>query len=88
MPIAAWILFIAKRANDQEELVDPLAETLIGLANQHQGDLPALGAAVLNLPQVFAELTASTWFKDTVLEYVEALSSINTNNATDVLGAL
>ena len=88
VPIAAWILFIAKRASDQEELVDPLAETLIGLANQHQGDLPALGAAVLNLPQVFAELTANTWFKDTVLEYVEVLSSIDGNNVAEVLGAL
>ena len=88
VPIAAWILFIAKRASDQEELVDPLAETLIGLANQHQGDLAALGAAVLNLPQVFAELTANKWFKDTVLEYVKVLSSINGDNAADVLGAL
>ena len=68
--------------------MDPLAETLIGLASQHQGDLPALGAAVLNLPQVFAELTANKWFKDTVQEYVEVLSSITGDNAADVLGAL
>ncbi|GGF77208.1 mannitol dehydrogenase family protein [Alteromonas lipolytica] len=88
VPIAAWILFIAKRARDEEQLVDPLADTLSGLAQQHQQDIQALASAVLNLPQVFAELSANKWFKDTVLSYVEVLSGLTQDNAGTVLGEL
>lgn len=88
VPIAAWILFIAKRAKDQEKLVDPLGETLLALAAQHSEDKQALAAAILNLPQVFAELTASKWFKETVLGYVNVLSGLTPDNAATVLGEL
>ncbi|MDC8829433.1 mannitol dehydrogenase family protein [Alteromonas gilva] len=88
VPIAAWILFIAKRHNDQEELVDPLAETLLGLAKQYHGDTQGLTAAVLNLPQVFAELSANKWFKDTVQSHVTRLVELNADNAADVLKTL
>lgn len=88
VPIAAWILFIAKRDKEQEKLVDPLGETLLALAAQHREDKQALAAAILNLPQVFAELTASKWFKETVLGYVNMLSGLTPDNAATVLGEL
>ncbi|NVK55973.1 MAG: mannitol dehydrogenase family protein [Alteromonadaceae bacterium] len=88
VPIAAWILFIAKRFNDQEELVDPLAETLLALAEQYHGDIQGLASAVLNLPQVFAELSANKWFKDTVQSHVARLAEVNADNAAQVLTTL
>lgn len=88
VPIAAWILVIAKRFNEQEKLVDPLAETLLDMAAKFQGDLEGLAAAVLNLPQVFAELTANKWFKDTVMAQVKLLSGMTNDNAMELLEAL
>ena len=88
VPIAAWILFIAKRHNDQEQLVDPLADTLLDLAAQHKGSVTDLANAVLNLTQVFDELTVNNNFKQTVLKHVEQLAALNNENIADTLETL
>lgn len=53
VPIAAWMLFIERRANERGEIVDPLADTLIAAATTQ---MPV--DAFLRLRQVFSPQVA------------------------------
>ena len=88
MPVAAWILFIAKRQAAGETITDPMAERLLSLAEKHSGDTKALTDAVLNERDVFAELSDNQAFRDTVHGQVEKLSNITPETMAACLGEL
>lgn len=88
VPVAAWILFIAKRQAAGETITDPMAERLLSLAEKHSGDTKALTDAVLNERDVFAELSDNQAFRDTVHGQVEKLSNITPETMAACLGEL
>ena len=88
VPIAAWILFIAKRQQAGETITDPKAEQLFSLAKAHAGDVTALTNAVLDLHDVFAELTDNQDFRQAVHVQVSKLENISVENMAQQLGEL
>ncbi|GAA6184601.1 mannitol dehydrogenase family protein [Aliiglaciecola sp. NS0011-25] len=88
VPIAAWCLFVGKRYKEQQELVDPIAETLLALAQKH-ADFPLqLADAIMDLTSVFDDLTTNEEFRSIVKRHVLSLSSINQHNLNVCLSDL
>ncbi|RDV25472.1 mannitol dehydrogenase family protein [Alteromonas aestuariivivens] len=88
VPIAAWILFIARQIKQGATLTDPMSETLTGLAVKHQGETEELANRILDLEQVFAELSENGAFRESVIQQLRRLSEITGDNLNDCLVAL
>lgn len=88
VPVAAWLLFIARRQQAGENITDPMGEHLLSLAEKHQGDTTAFTDAVLNERDVFAELSDNPAFRNTVHKKVQQMASLNNETMAQCLGEL
>ena len=83
--IAAWCRFIVKRYNDNEKLIDPLAETLLAVAAQCSGKAQIDVPLFLAVDAVFpAELSLNPEFQQAV---ITAYQQIVTRQAAPVAAA-
>ncbi|MEP4892163.1 MAG: mannitol dehydrogenase family protein [Aliiglaciecola sp.] len=88
VPVAAWCLFVGKRYQEQQELVDPMAQSLLKLAQKHADDPLQLTDAILDLTAIFDDLSSNEVFRSIVKDHVSTLSTINQQNLTDCLNRL
>ncbi|GAB2694824.1 mannitol dehydrogenase family protein [Aliiglaciecola aliphaticivorans] len=88
VPVAAWCLFVGKRYLAQQELVDPLANTLLELAEKHAEDPLQLANAILDLTIIFDDLATNEEFRRIVKRHVSTLFTINQQNLTETLSRL
>lgn len=76
VPVAAWIVFIARASSNNRPITDPLADTLLSLAAAHSDDTTGLAISLLKRKDIFAELTENEHFRFQVLAKVRQLETI------------
>ncbi|MDO6534526.1 mannitol dehydrogenase family protein [Alteromonas stellipolaris] len=85
IPIAAWCLFVSRKAKAGESITDPKATALIERATRHAFDPVAVTNDLLNETTIFAELSANSLFRDHVLTQVKTLSAWSTQDVDETL---
>lgn len=80
--IAAWCLFVNRKAQNHETIVDPLDSILRDSAKNCDYEPVSLTRKLLSLDIVFAELSVNENVKATVLAQLQKLSEIQRSNAS------
>lgn len=88
IPIAAWCLFVSRKAKAGESITDPKATALIERATRHAFDPVAVTNDLLNETTIFAELSANSLFRDHVLAQVKTLSAWSTQDVDETLNPI
>jgi fructuronate reductase len=88
VPIAAWCLFVTRKAKSGDAITDPKTSTLIDLASQHAFEPIAVTNALLNETAIFAELSTNSVYRSHVLAHVKTLSEYSSLGVDETLNRI
>ncbi|WP_218396697.1 mannitol dehydrogenase family protein [Alteromonas lipotrueae] len=88
VPIAAWCLFVTRKAKSGDAITDPKAPALIDMASQHAFDPVAVTNTLLNEAAIFAELSTNSVFRSHVLAHVKTLSECSSLGVDETLNPI